>query len=150
MSGISLRPARSTDAGKVGAILSEFIDTTVWMPRVHTRAQDIGFAGQLIAQDWVIVATDAGRVTGFAAREGAQLHALYVAASSRRSGIGSALLRHMQQQADHLSLWTFDANVVAQQFYLRHGFVAMEQTDGAGNDEGLPDIRFEWTRKVPQ
>ena len=148
MTGPVLRPARSTDAGKVGGILSEFIDTTPWMPRIHTRAQDIGFAGQLIAQGWVTVAAEDGHVTGFIARDGAQVHALYVAASARRVGIGSALLAYLQGQVDHLSLWTFQANMAAQEFYAGHGFVAMEHTDGARNDEHLPDIRLEWTRKV--
>lgn len=143
-----VRAARSTDAGKVGAILSEFIDTTPWMPRVHTRAQDIGFAGFMIDKGWVNVATIAGTVTGFAACEGEKLHALYVAGCAQRSGVGSALLSACQARVDRLSLWTFQANAKAQTFYTHHGFAAIEHTDGAGNDEGLPDIRFEWTRKA--
>lgn len=148
MSDVSIRPARSTDAGAVGAILSEFIDTTPWMPRIHTRAEDIGFAGHMIDKGWVSVAELAGQVTGFAAREAEGLHALYVAAAARRAGIGSALLRACQAQVQRLELWTFQANAGAQAFYVRHGFTAVEHTDGVGNDEGLPDIRFEWTRKA--
>ena len=43
-----MRPARSTDAGKAGAILSEFMEDTAWMPRIHTGAEDIGFVGSMI------------------------------------------------------------------------------------------------------
>ena len=147
MSAVSLRPARSTDAGKVGAILSEFIDTTPWMPRIHTRAEDIVFAAHMIDRGWVTVAHQGCEVTGFAAREGDDLHALYIVASARRSGIGSALLRNCQAQVDRLCLWTFRANAQAQAFYGHNGFAVVEETDGAGNEEGLPDMRFEWTRE---
>lgn len=147
MSAPSLRPARSTDAGTVGAILSEFIDTTPWMPRIHTRAEDLGFAGQMIANGWVTVAEGRDAVTGFIAQADTDIHALYVAGDARGAGTGSALLAAAKAQVSRLTLWTFQTNARAQAFYLRHGFVAMERTDGARNDERLPDIRFEWTRK---
>ena len=147
MSGVSLRHARSTDAGKVGAILSEFIDTTPWMPRLHSRAEDVGFAALMIDRGWVIVAHDARQVTGFAARDGDEVHALYVAGNARRKGVGSALVRACQADVDRLSLWTFQANTTAQAFYAHHGFSQREHTDGSRNDEGLPDIRFEWTKE---
>lgn len=148
MSTSILRTARSTDAGTVGAILSEFIDSTPWMPRIHTRAEDIGFAGHMISKGWVTVAETPTGVTGFLAREGIEVHALYVAAGARGAGTGGTLLHGAQTQSDRLSLWTFVANTRAQTFYERHGFCAVEQTDGARNDEGLPDIRFEWTREA--
>ncbi|MEO0381220.1 MAG: GNAT family N-acetyltransferase [Pseudomonadota bacterium] len=146
MSAPFLRHARSTDAGKVGGILSEFIDTTDWMPRIHTRAEDVGFAGFMIDRGWVIIAETGGQVTGFAAREAEDIHALYIAAHARRSGIGSALIDALKGQVDRLSLWTFQANADAQAFYLYHGFKTVEETDGTGNDEGLPDMRLEWTK----
>ncbi|MEL6806916.1 MAG: GNAT family N-acetyltransferase [Pseudomonadota bacterium] len=146
MSAVYLRPARSTDAGKVGGILSEFIDTTAWMPRIHTRAEDVGFAGHMIEQGWVTVAEVAGQVSGFAALENDDIQSLYVAADARRSGVGSALITALKENKARLSLWTFQANSDAQAFYLHHGFEMVEETDGAGNDEGLPDMRMEWKR----
>lgn len=148
MSALYLRAARSTDAGKVGAILSEFIDTTPWMPRIHTRAEDVGFAGHMIDRGWVTVADVSGRVAGFAACEDAQLHALYVAEAARGNGVGAALLQAVKAQADTLTLWTFQANTRAHAFYERHGFAPVEHTDGARNDEGLPDVRFDWKRET--
>jgi hypothetical protein len=35
-------------------------------------------------------------------------------------------------------------NVGARCFYERHGFTAVEMTDGAGNDERQPDVRYAW------
>ena len=142
----TLRAARSTDAGAVGAILSAFIDNTAWMPRIHTRAEDLSFAGDLIARGWVTVAERDGTVCAFAARQGADVHALYVDAATQGQGVGSDLVNAMKVAQDHLSLWTFVANTGAQRFYLRHGFAERARTDGSGNDEGLPDIRYDWHR----
>ena len=144
-----LRPAQPTDAGAVGAILSGFIDGTDWMPRIHTRAEDLSFAGHMIEQGWVTVAEDDSGIQAFAARNGADVHALYVARAAQGQGVGAALLTHMQAATDHLTLWTFQANRGAQRFYLRHGFAEVERTDGARNDEGLPDIRYDWHKDAP-
>jgi GNAT superfamily N-acetyltransferase len=140
--------ARDLDAGAVGAILSEFVDTSDWMPRIHTRAEDIAHAARMIDLGRVHVAEDKGTVVGFCARNGDDLDALYVAAAKRGQGIGAALLRHAQSAVDRLELWTFQANEGAQRFYLRHGFVEVQRTDGSGNDERLPDIQYEWQRET--
>ena len=143
-----IRCARSTDAGRVGAILSEFIDTTPWMPRIHSRAQDLGFAGMMIERGWVSVVEQNERVVGFIALDGPRVQALYVGAEARGRGHGAALLQGAQAALDALELWTFQANNCAQAFYRRHGFSEVERTDGARNDEHLPDIRFLWERAV--
>ncbi len=145
---IRLRVAQQTDAGAVGAILSEFEDTTDWMPRVHTRAEDVAHAGMMIDRGWVTVAEQAAGVVGFAALDGSEVHALYVAQDQRGRGVGSALLEGAKAGNDTLRLWTFQANAGAQRFYLRHGFAEVRRTDGAQNDEKLPDIRFAWTREA--
>ncbi|KIC50465.1 GNAT family N-acetyltransferase [Tateyamaria sp. ANG-S1] len=142
-----LRPAQPTDAGAVGAILSGFIDCTAWMPRIHTRAEDLSFAGHMIERGWVTVAEQSGQICAFSARNGADVHALYVDAGAQGQGIGADLLAEMQAASDHLTLWTFETNTGAQRFYLRHGFVEVERTDGVRNDEGLPDIRYDWYKE---
>ena len=148
MSGFSLRPARPTDAGRTGEILSAFIDDTDWMPRIHTRAEDLSFAADMIDRGWVSVAESRGRVVGFSARDAQMVHALYVDAGARGRGCGGALLMQMQEATDVLTLWTFQTNTRAQAFYRRHGFVEGERTNGARNDEGLPDLYMTWTRGV--
>jgi GNAT superfamily N-acetyltransferase len=140
--------ARDLDAGAVGAILSEFVDTSDWMPRIHTRAEDIAHAARMIDLGRVHVAEDNGTVVGFCASNGDDLDALYVAAGKRGQGVGAALLRHAQSAVDRLELWTFQANEGAQRFYLCHGFVEVQRTDGSGNDERLPDIQYEWQRET--
>lgn len=71
--------------------------------------------------------------------------ALYVDEGNRRSGIGRMLLDHAKKRyPKNLRLWTFVANSSARQFYEHLGFVEMRRTDGE-NEEGLPDILFEWS-----
>jgi GNAT superfamily N-acetyltransferase len=144
---IRFRAARSTDAGSVGAILSEFVQTTDWMPQLHTGAEDIAHAGVMIERGWVTVAEDNDMVVAFAARNGRDLDALYVAEFMRGQGVGTALLDLLKTDADALELWTFQANGGAQRFYIRHGFQEVERTGGASTDEKLPDVRFLWKRE---
>ena len=143
---ITLRAARSTDAGKIGAILSAFAQDTDWMPIMHTGAEDIAHAGQMIDRGWVTVAEDSTAVCGFMALDGTDLDALYIAAGAQRKGIGSALIEAAKSGAETLELWTFDANLPARQFYLKHGFKEIQRSDGSSNDEKLPDIRFQWQK----
>lgn len=142
-----IRSAGLLDAGRVGAILSNFTDTTAWLPRIHTRAEDIAFADGLIAKNWVHV-FEQTTIEAFIARDGAEIHALYVGAKARGKGIGTALIEHAKSQSDTLKLWTFQANLGAQRFYEHHGFDEVTRTEGLGNDEKLPDIHFRWTRRT--
>jgi len=47
-------------------------------------------------------------------------------------------------------LWTFVSNVRAQRFYERHGFTVAERTDGSGNEEKAPDLRYVWRPPAPE
>lgn len=143
-----LRAARSTDAGTVGGILSEFAKTTDWMPRLHTGAEDIAHVGEMIARGWVTVAERDNRVVGFIACDGAEIVALYVAQLQRGQGVGSDLLNNVCARHPKLSLWTFQANAQAIEFYRRHGFVELARTDGSTTDEKLPDAQLEWQREA--
>ncbi len=146
MNTLQIGPARPEDSPQIGNILSGWIDETPWMPRVHSHAEDQEHAAAMVARGWVEVARwPEGEVVGFLARDGVEVHALYLARHARRQGVGTALLARAKAGRALLNLWTFQANWAAQKFYLRHGFCEAERTDGADNDEGLPDIRFEWT-----
>ncbi len=144
MSDLTLRPARPTDAGAVGVILSDFIDETPWMPRLYSRAEELSFAGTMIDRGWVRVAEKQGRVIGFCAFAPPNLHALYVRAENRSAGAGTALLEDCMARSASIELWTFQANTPAQAFYLGHGFYEVRRTEGTENDEGLPDIYYRW------
>jgi GNAT superfamily N-acetyltransferase len=150
-----IRLAHPTDAGAVAAILSQFIDTTDWMPRLYSRAEELSFAGSMVDRGWVLVAEPAGQgtgIAGFMALHSGFIHALYVAREHRGQGVGQQLLDHAKAGARMLELNTFQANAGAQRFYARAGFREVGRGDGRGqgsvNDEGLPDIRLIWERDV--
>ncbi|MCG6558862.1 GNAT family N-acetyltransferase [Ruegeria sp. 1NDH52C] len=141
-----LRPARPGDAEATGDILYRFAQDTPWMPKLYERAETVGFCGIMIGRGWVSVAVLGGQVAGFIARDGQEICSLYLAKAAQGQGLGAALLGNAMERSDRLELWTFQQNTRAQRFYARHGFVEAARTDGAGNEERLPDIRYEWRR----
>ncbi|MEM6325012.1 MAG: GNAT family N-acetyltransferase [Pseudomonadota bacterium] len=139
-----IEPARPSDAARLATIMGDWVRETAWMPVVHTRDQDLAHCQALIARFTVTVGRAFGRAQGFLARDGAMVLALYLAPKARRRGLGRRLLDHARQQTGRLELWCFAANTDALRFYAHLGLVEVERTDGAGNDEKLPDIRLIW------
>lgn len=94
---------------------------------------------------WVALDPD---VVGLLVLAGDVIDHLYVDPDHQRRGVGTALLDHAKRQRPRgLQLWTFQSNLGAQRFYERHGFAAVEETDG-DNEEGAPDVRYRW-RPMP-
>ncbi len=141
---VTLRPARSTDAGATGEILHGFSRENDWMPDLHSCAETIAFCGRMIDQGWVTVAEVSDTVIGFLALNGADVHSLYLKPAARGQGIGKRLLDHAKAQHSRLTLFAFQANTGACRFYERNGFAEVARSDGADNDENLPDIKYVW------
>lgn len=141
---MTLRPARPEDAAGMAMILSDWIDETPWMPRLHSRDGDLNFLTRQVPRSVVVVKR--GAVAGFLTRNAEEIECLYVGAVHRSAGVGRTLMQHAQSLSPLLRLWTFQENSGARQFYCRAGFVEVEQSEGAGNAENLPDVRFEWRR----
>lgn len=107
-------------------------------------------AGRLRAEDPVWVAETGGAVVGYARFPGAWLDDLYVHPDHQGRGVGTALLELVKaQRPDGFCLWVFESNTPARAFYERHGLVALERTDGSGNEEGAPDVRMAWPGSAP-
>jgi GNAT superfamily N-acetyltransferase len=82
---------------------------------------------------------------GLLVLDGGELDQLYLDPDYTGRGIGSMLVRFAQERRPAgLALWTFQSNRGARRFYERHGFVAVEYTDGHGNEERAPDVRYVW------
>lgn len=131
----------------IATILHGWNLSTHWMPKLHNFQETVDFARLMIGKGWVRVVQDE-QVCGFIARDGAMIHSLYVEGGARGRGVGSALISDAQYARDDLTLWVFEKNLQAQAFYHRHGFVEAERSDGSGNDEKLPDIRYVWQARV--
>ena len=115
------------------------------VPEPHSEAEiTTWIAEQAIPQMDVWVADVDGVVVGQVMLAPNWLHHLYVDPSWIGRGLGDqfmALAR--QRQPNGLQLWAFQSNERARRFYERHGFVAVERTDGHGNEERWPDVRYE-------
>jgi GNAT superfamily N-acetyltransferase len=77
-------------------------------------------------------------------REG-WIEQLYVLPAAQGHGVGTQLLRVAQRAFVSLQVWTFQRNAQARGLYQSHGFVLVEQTDGARNEEKEPDALYRWT-----
>ncbi|MCX5406205.1 GNAT family N-acetyltransferase [Streptomyces sp. NBC_00335] len=94
-------------------------------------------------ETWIAVA--GGTVAGLLVLDGEELEQLYLEPSCRGQGLGDRLMALAKQRRPAgLGLWTFQVNGPAQRFYERHGFIAVERTDGLRNEEHEPDIRYVW------
>lgn len=139
--------ARPGDAAALGALLSDWVSETPWMPALHAPAAYAPFAGRLIARAEVFVARGAGgQATGFLARDGEEVPAFQVAAFARGRGLGARLIARAKVGRERLWLWSFAANTGARRFYAREGFREVDSTAG-DNEEGLPDVKLEWRRR---
>ena len=119
-------------------------------PPVHPLHEvEEWMASRLAGSHELWVAEEDGAAVGYLAlsltgRE-SWLDDLYVAPGRTGEGGGAALLGLAKAlRPDGLSLWVFVSNEPARRFYLRHGFVEVETTDGTGNEEQAPDVRMAW------
>ena len=83
----TLRSAEMPDADSIATILSDWIDETPWMPRIHTREEDRGFGRFLIEKTSVLVAVE-DAVVGFLGRREGSIEALYIHHAHRGRGVG--------------------------------------------------------------
>jgi len=117
------------------------------IPRMrHTGAETRHwFETIVLVEQEVWVAEVDGAVAGLAVLRGDFLDHLYVRPGLQRHGVGTLLLRHARRQRPRgMRLYTFEANEPARAFYEKHGFKAIAFGDGTGNEEGAPDVLYEW------
>ena len=142
-----IRAATPEDADAIAEVFIASFATLSFLPRLHTNAETIDFiANKVLREQEVLVAEQNGGIVGFVAMaHGNFLEHLYVHPDSQGRGVGSVLLmRAKQRMPDGFRLWLFQQNTQARRFYERHGLRAIEFTEGAGNEERMPDALYEW------
>ncbi|MFD5149291.1 GNAT family N-acetyltransferase [Streptomyces sp. NPDC058401] len=103
------------------------------------------FSFVVVPQYEAWIADADGVVAGLLVLEGEELEQLYLDPSWRGKGLGDRFVALAKQQRPAgLGLWTFQVNGPAQRFYERHGFAAVERTEGLRNEEQEPDVRYVW------
>ena len=146
-----IRRAHAGESEIIADVFERSHSTQTFLPRVHTLDEWREFFAQRIAQDHVWVWDEDGTVLAFMILRGNdELFHLYVEPSETGRGIGTALLDHARRELPGgFTLWTFQQNEGARRFYERHGLRAIAFGDGSGNEEGVPDVQYEWRPTPP-
>jgi len=116
-----------------------------WLAGLHTPDEDQAyFSGLVFDQCEAWGAWEGNILLGFIALRDGWVDHLYVLPEAQGQGVGSRLMELAKLRYANLRLWTFQRNDRARRFYERRGFVAVEQTDGARNQEREPDVQYHW------
>ena len=96
------------------------------------------------------VATRERTLLGFVVVEGEWVNLLFVHPDRPARGVGAALLELVKSLRPHgFGLRTYQANERARSFYLKHGLVELERTDGSGYVDVEPDVQMAWLGEDP-
>jgi GNAT superfamily N-acetyltransferase len=142
-----LRRAAPDDAYAIAAVFTAARAAQAEViPDLHTPDEHRWFVRErMLPTQEVWVAEDDGEIVGFAAINEDLLGHIYVHPSVQGRGFGKALLeKTKERRPDGFTLWTHQPNDGARRFYEREGLVAVEFTDGATNEERMPDVRYAW------
>ncbi|MFD5745958.1 GNAT family N-acetyltransferase [Streptomyces sp. NPDC127033] len=144
---VVLRRAGDADALPAADVwLRSFTAALPSVRRAHNDAEVRAWFSHVLVpryETWVAVAQIGA--AGVMALDGGELKQLYLDPAWRGRGLGDRFMSlAKQRRPDGLALWTFQVNEAAQRFYERHGFIAVERTDGLRNEEREPDIRYVW------
>ena len=142
-----IRRAGPEDADEIAATFTASFETLLtFLPDLHTNEERGHFITEIVPVDHEMwVAEEDGRVVGFAAIGDGTLGHIYVRPDHHGRGIGSALLDKTKELRPlGFTLWTFPQNEKACRFYERRGLHAIQYGDGSGNEEGVPDVQYEW------
>jgi ribosomal protein S18 acetylase RimI-like enzyme len=144
---VVIRRASPADADEVAGVWLRSYDAALpTVRRAHTDAEvRAWFRDVVLPEHETWVAEADGSVIGLLVLGPGEIEQLYLDPGWRGRGLGDRLVSLAQRLfPGGLSLWTFQVNAPACRFYERHGFVAVERTDGRGNEEREPDVRYVW------
>lgn len=148
---LELQPATLDDAEVVADVyLRSRQELVACAPLAHA-ADDVRvwIREHLLPAGHTTVAVFDGQVVGLMAvaedSDCSWIDQLYLHPDWVGRGIGSQLLSlALSELAPPVRLYTFQCNQAARAFYERRGFQAVAFGDGSGNEEGCPDVLYEW------
>lgn len=145
-----LRPADPADAQAITDIFISCRELNLpFAPTPHSAEQILCWVREhLIPGGRVTVAQIGNEAVGFMATSSADgcswIDQMYLKPGCLHQGIGAVLMSHaLKTLALPVRLHTFQENHGARRFYERHGFQAIQFTDGQANEERCPDVLYE-------
>jgi GNAT superfamily N-acetyltransferase len=144
----TLRRATSCDADAIVNVYYASFRLLTFLPMLHTAEDYRWFIASVTLKECeVTVAEDESGIVAFLARRGEEVRLLYTRPDRIGMGAGTQLIDAAKASGiGALELWCFQANARARRFYEARGFHATRFTDGADNEEQMPDVRYRWER----
>ena len=143
---LEIRAATKTDMPDVARLFKLSREAQLpYLPQLHTPEEDVAYFSVVVfGEQDVCLLEDGERLLGFIAYDQNWVHHLYIHPQELGKGYGGKLLELALQNASVLQLWAFQKNARAIDFYKKHGFTVVKETDGSENEEKEPDVLMEW------
>lgn len=143
-----IRKLRRDDMAAAASVHRVSFDERLpWLAQLHTPEEDGAYwRGHLFTTCDIWGAERDGDLLGVIAFREDWIDQFYILPGVQGQGIGSRLLDIAKGAHPQLLLWTFQRNAAARRFYETRGFIAIEETDGTGNEEKEPDVLYRWVR----
>ena len=143
-----IRRAIDADALAVAEIhIRSFKATYPTFREVHTDDETATWIATEVfpTQEVWVAETEEGALAGMMVLGKAELDHLYLAPEWLGRGLGDRFMSIAKERRPRgLRLFTFQVNARACRFYERHGFTVVDTNDGSRNEEGEPDVQYEW------
>lgn len=143
----TIRRAEEIDISEIAKIFRVIRNHDLpYLPHLHTTDEDLEhFKNKVFKEDKLFIAESEGKIVGFIAFNNEWVNHLYVLPKYQNQGLGKEFLSKAKEDSKSLSLWVFQKNTRAKEFYEKNGFVWVKDTDGAKNEEKEPDSLYTWS-----
>ena len=147
-----LRQATDRDADVIAELFFASRRLLTFLPMLNTvEGYRRVVAGVLLKECVVSVIEDDTGIVSFLALQGEEVRQFYTRPDRIGRGAGTQLIEAAKSSGvAALELWCFQANARARRFYEARGFRAIRFTDGADNEERMPDVRYRWERRYAE
>lgn len=122
-------------------------EQAIGQKEIHSFENHVYFLSHILPEHFQVeLALIDEEVVGMIAYNEREVSQLYIHKDFQGIGIGQRLLdKAKAQSSGKLTLYTFEVNENAQQFYEKNGFKIIAR--GHENEENLLDIQYEWVSK---
>ncbi len=141
-----IRSGRQTDVEACVKILSDWVGETPWHDPLVEHQEMVADWGDFFETNLVWVAEVEGRIVGFCTRDDDNIGALYVAKEARGAGIGKHLLDAAKADRDWITVWTYEKNIHALNFYKREGLIEVSRE--IEDETNLMNVEHRWTKPI--